>query len=351
MKLFQRKRARTRRSEDSHYAYPLCRENNRTFPESFDGFVCIWDIDKTYLESDIDSLRGLLKIPFEFAIDKRTVPGADNLLRLLRRPKGIRRSNGLYFVSASPNQLRHTIERKMLLDAVEHDGITLKNWTAIVRKRTFAKLREQIGYKLSALLLGRKELAACHREILFGDDSEADALIYTVYADICAGRLRGSFLRSTLLQQGVAHEDAHYVDTLCAPLPERDCVERIFIHIEKEASVSNFDAWNPRLVACRDTFQMALMLLADDDIDASDLAAQATFLHSEHSVSPEQLRASFEDLIARKWLVPLTPSACSDFMDVLLSGSSRDELAKWTKHIRPAPRSSSDYLTPNTFLG
>ena len=141
MKLFPKFRALRHATSSETYRYPLKREDHREFPPDFDGLICVWDIDKTYLASDIDSLRGMLKIPFEFAVDKRTIAGADTLLRLLRRPKGTTTASALYLVSASPNQLRSTIEGKMLLDAVEHDGITLKDWTTIVKRRRFAQLR------------------------------------------------------------------------------------------------------------------------------------------------------------------------------------------------------------------
>ena len=99
------------------YRYPLDRTQERIFPPDFSGRIYVWDIDKTYLASDIDSLRGLLAIPLEFAVDKRNVAGTPALLRALRRgvaPVGLTDANPIYFVSASPPQLRSVIERKML---------------------------------------------------------------------------------------------------------------------------------------------------------------------------------------------------------------------------------------------
>ena len=91
------------------YRYPLDRSNERVFPEGWRGRIYIWDIDKTYLATEIHSLRGLLAVPFEFAIDKRNVAGTGALLRALRRgvaAPGLTIANPLYFVSASPPQLR-----------------------------------------------------------------------------------------------------------------------------------------------------------------------------------------------------------------------------------------------------
>ena len=44
-----------------------------------------WDLDKTYLRTDFDSFRELIKTAFEKPEDKRSVPGASALLRELRQ--------------------------------------------------------------------------------------------------------------------------------------------------------------------------------------------------------------------------------------------------------------------------
>ena len=43
-----------------------------------------WDLDKTYLRTEFDSIRDLLRTAVEPATRKRTVPGASVLLRELR---------------------------------------------------------------------------------------------------------------------------------------------------------------------------------------------------------------------------------------------------------------------------
>ena len=49
--------------------YPLSVKDERQYQSGFSGRVFICDIDKTYLATAFSSLSGLLKIPFEFAID------------------------------------------------------------------------------------------------------------------------------------------------------------------------------------------------------------------------------------------------------------------------------------------
>ena len=339
-----------RPADDASYEYPLQRENHRIFPPGYDGLIFVWDIDKTYLASEIDSLRGMLKIPFEFAVDKRTIAGADNLLRLLRRPKQDSVASGIYFVSASPNQLRGTIEKKMLLDGVEHDGITLKDWSTIVRSVRMAKLREQIGYKLSALLLGRRDLGWRAKEVLFGDDSESDALIYSLYADICAGHLRGPQLQQTLLKNGVANQDAVYIVGLCDDLPQQDLVERIYIHTEHASSVAAFTDWNPRLVACRDTFQMTCCLIRDGHLDGHSLRSQASSLAQTHKVSQDTLSTSIHDLVSRQELSPADANILVQGLETALGDESSDDARALGLELSHAAKPRSGPVTPDRFL-
>src|SRR5687767_10422110 len=110
------------------------RSNDRRIPSDYRGDVLVWDIDKTYLDTRFSSWRGLAAIPFELAIDKEALPGAVPLLRALRRGPGDRTALvPLYFVSGSPPQLRRVIERKMILDGVEFDGITFKDQLGLLR--------------------------------------------------------------------------------------------------------------------------------------------------------------------------------------------------------------------------
>jgi phosphatidate phosphatase APP1 len=217
--LFDRLRRADPTSEP--YRYPLDRTQERSFSPDFTGDLHIWDIDETYLATDIDSLKGMLSVPLDRAVDKRNVAGTDLLLRALRRGPDIGgpvRSNPLYFVSASPPQMRRVIQKKMLLDGVEFDGITFKDQLALLRAGRVSALKHHVAYKLSALLLNRAELPWEVTEWTFGDDTETDALIYALYADIVAGRLRGPPLASTLRLNGCETEDCSYVARLAGHL-------------------------------------------------------------------------------------------------------------------------------------
>lgn len=338
--------------EPEPYVYPLERTNERTYPPDFEGDIFVWDIDKTYLATEFETMRGLLTIPFEFAVDKRNIAATDVLIKALRRGPsgdGPRMSNPLYFISASPVQLRGVITRKMLLDGVEYDGVTFKDHLAILRSRKVSRIKEQIGYKLSALLRNRQDLPWNVRETLFGDDSEADALIYSIYADVVAGRLRGDALRATLLKNGVDHEDATYATTLAAGMDKRELVSHIYINLEKRSPPSRFAAYDRRLIPCYDTLQAALHLFQTKKIDQAAVLAVGRELANEHRRTPVALLRSALELVERRALKIETLKALWEPLreaELVPRYLKLDEAAV----TREPERKKQDFVTPQEHL-
>ena len=60
-----------------------------------------WDLDKTYLRTEFDSLSDLARAAIETAADKQAYPGATALLRALRQD-----GHRICIVSGSPTQMR-----------------------------------------------------------------------------------------------------------------------------------------------------------------------------------------------------------------------------------------------------
>src|SRR3984957_3665410 len=149
--------------------------------------IARWDLDKTYLRTEFDTLRDIVKTALERPDQKRTNPGASTLLREMVRA-GIR----VHILSGSPEQMRRRLEDKLRLDGITWDTFTLKpNLRNLLRLR-FRAMRDQLGYKLPALLRARATVSgdgAVWHETLFGDDAEADAYVYSLYADLLAGRV------------------------------------------------------------------------------------------------------------------------------------------------------------------
>jgi hypothetical protein len=259
----------------------LDQSNDRRLPADYAGDILLWDIDKTYLDTRFSSLRGLIAIPFQFAIDKRSIPGAAPLLRALRRGPGTESAVvPLYFISGSPLQLMSVIERKMTLDGVEFDGITFKDQLGLALKGHFRQITSQIGYKLKGLLLYRRELPDRARWLLFGDDVEDDQQAFLLFGAICAG-LRGEALEQTLSAKRVNAEDTREISKLALSLPDGpDPVERVFIHLESGRPPEPTP--DPRVVHTRSFLQTALVLQAMGRIRPDAVAAVAKDLRLRH---------------------------------------------------------------------
>lgn len=259
------------RSDPGESAYPLERTFDRKLGESFRGEVYTWDVDNTYIRTDFTSLRSMLSLPFELAIDKQPFPGVPELLQEVRKGPGPEtRETPLLFVSASPRQMRSVLEKRMLLDGIEQDGFTLRDWGPLIRGGRFRKLKDPVGYKLAALLSNRLELPLGAREILFGDDTERDALVYSLYGDIVAGRLRGIPLRDTLNQ--LAPDDAEFLLGLASQCPVVDSVVAILIHLARGRGPAAFEDYSTSLFPFENYFQAALTLRGLDQISEPGLA-------------------------------------------------------------------------------
>jgi hypothetical protein len=255
-------------------SYPLHVVDERDHPPGFNGVVHVWDVDKTYLSTHFSSLRGLSRVPFELAVDKRAIPGMPELLRGLRRGAGAGFAcTPLYFVSASPPQLRGVLQRKMVMDGVEYDGFVFKDWVRTVRALRPGRLREQVGFKVCALLTARAP-RPLSREYLFGDDVEKDAEAYSLYAAMLHGELSPGAAEAALKEAGVPRDDRRAIHALVDRLPSsRGRVERIFIHLETGRPPAAFDRWGPRVVPVRGAAQLALALFQHGLVSAPSARA------------------------------------------------------------------------------
>ena len=56
-------------------AFPISRANYRTLDPDWEGQVFVADIDRTYLSTHFSSLRGMARIPFERAAEKKDIEG------------------------------------------------------------------------------------------------------------------------------------------------------------------------------------------------------------------------------------------------------------------------------------
>ena len=157
----------------------------------------ICDIDKTYLETNFESLTDLARIPFEQAEDKITVAGAAELLLQLRWGPQLQLSSNsipttecqhipatgphprpLHFVSSSPPLLRKVLADKFCQDDLDWSSDTFKNQIYNIRAIRFDQLRQQILYKTAAILQRIYLAPANSQFLLIGDNAESDIYVY-----------------------------------------------------------------------------------------------------------------------------------------------------------------------------
>jgi hypothetical protein len=274
-------------------------------PAAAPTHVYRWDLDKTYLRTEFDTLKQLVRSAFEKAEDKQAVPGASALLRELRAGGAAR----VCFISGSPRQMRRVLTKKLRLDGVEFDEFILKPNLRNMLTGRFRAMREQVGYKLPALLAGRAGVPASTGETCFGDDAEADGFIYSLYADMIAGRIDRELLTEILERAGVYEDDAKRAVSLAEALPQAEAVVRIFIHLDRKSPTSRFDRYGARLVPIYNYFQAAMVLFQDGQLDARSVVRVALEMVDRFGYTVDALRNSLQDLLRRARLERSTAEA------------------------------------------
>lgn len=259
-----------------------------------------WDLDKTYLRTEFDTIGDLLRTAFEPPSRKKTVPGASALLRELRatNPKAIS------ILSGSPEQMRRVLEAKLRLDGIEWDSFTLKPSLRNLMRGRVRFLRDQVSYKLGALLESRVNAEGPSTEVLFGDDAEADAFIYSLYADLGAGRVGTEQLMAVLERARVYPAHIPPIARAAANLPLGLVVPRIFIHLERVSSAQVFSDFGRRVCPFYNYFQPAIVLMHDGFLSAEAVLRVAADITVRHGFTADALLASFVDIARRRYVGP-----------------------------------------------
>jgi hypothetical protein len=264
-------------------------------------YIARWDLDKTYLRTDFDTPRELLRTLFERPDQKRTVPGAATLMRELSDE-----GTEIHILSGSPEQLRGRVVEKLRLDGVRFASLTLKpNLQNLMRLR-FRALRGQLGYKLPALLRRRCEMPTQRdgsgeliRETLFGDDAEADAFVYSFYADICAGQVDGDQLAEVMRIGGCYEDDISDTVRFASYIEPGPVVEHILIHLERQTSPYDFDHYGSRVVPFYNYLQAACVLYESGRLPPRSVLRVAQDLALRQRFDGETLARSYLELARR----------------------------------------------------
>ncbi|MBI5543988.1 MAG: hypothetical protein HY901_08885 [Deltaproteobacteria bacterium] len=300
-----------------------------------------WDLDKTYLRTEFDTLRDLLRTAFEKAKEKVNVPGTAALMRELRA-HGVLQPSRTCIISGSPRQMRSVLIEKLRLDGNAWDEMVLKpNLSNMLRGR-FRALRDQVGYKLPALLESRAQTPAEASETLFGDDAESDAFIYSLYADLLSGAVEEDTLFALLEACGTYEDQAMRALEALRAIERTDAVGRIFIHLDRRTPPIHFRRYGPRLVPVFNSFQAALVLMADGHLGPVSVARVAVEMVAHYGYSLLALGNSLQDLARRG----LPVASMIDAVAQVLAGDR--ELASV---LRPAPDILSAFAQRVAALG
>jgi len=264
--------------------------------------VFVWDLDKTYLDTSIDSLRALMITIMERALNKRNIPGTKTLLQVISRRYADKFGAGrfpIYFITASPPQIEERIAEKFAFDQIRPFGCFYKDNLRNLQPKRFWRLTKQVGYKLQALLQLRLHLQENVRQTFWGDDSESDAIIYNLYSDICSRRKTPAELRALLKYFFVTGEQMDRILQIQAQIPENDPVEKIYINLAVDTDADYYLKFGRRTLPTENTFQVAIDLYQDQRLSLEDVYTVAQDMIYNYNYTPEQLSGSFNDLIRR----------------------------------------------------
>ncbi len=267
--------------------------------------VYVWDLDKTYLDTSIDSLSGIFRTIFEKAFTKKNVPGTPHLISSLARYQK-KNSNEfdfpLYFVSASPPQMESKVYEKFILDRIKPIGMFYKDNLRNLAPKRLLFLKKQVGYKIQALMQLRSQLSVNVRMICFGDDSESDAIIYNLFSDICARRHTENQLTTLLEDLGVTHAQIDEILRLQSIIAIQDPVEKIYINLATDTDPEYYLKFGRRTFPTYNTFQVALDLVQDQRLSLEELGTIIDVLTQKYKMTNEQLILTFDELIRRRIL-------------------------------------------------
>lgn len=275
--------------------------------------VFIWDLDKTYLDTAFESVGGLWRTLREKAFQKRNVPGTATLVRALRddwqETHQGRKDFPIFFITASPPQLERKIHDKLNYDGIYPFGLFCKDNFQNVRPGRLWRLTQQVGYKLQALLQLRLHLAEDVKQILWGDDSEADAVIYSLYSDLCARRIEEKETRKILAHFKVVGQQVDTILRMLDDIPHQDPVEKMYINLAADTDAEYYLKFGRRVLPTYNTFQLALDLFQDSRLSAAQVVNVASDLRGNFNFAVEELENSLDELIRRPVLADRTVDA------------------------------------------
>ena len=215
-----------------------------------------------------------------------------------------------YSLSGSPKQMRKVLHEKLRLDGVYCEHMELKDNLRNILRGRFRAIKEQVGFKLPALLSARSKVNRLSTETLFGDDAERDAFVYSLYADLVSGSVNSSTLEQVLDLAQIFPDSRLQIYDALDGIEHQDCVQRIFIHLNRLSPPIQFEDYGCRLVPIYNYLQASLILMIDGRLKPSSVWAMAQHFTLRHRYNQRSYVRSLDDLMRRRLI-------CSDTLRLL----------------------------------
>jgi len=209
----------------------------RILSEKYNSFITTSDIDQTYLATELGSKKGMFSTLFETPDQKIPLPAMPLFYKKLREDT---KGSPLAFISASPHYFRRALHATIRNHGIEMESLHLKyldgtikgvvdkvvnsvlNLNDLLKEgvgpavdrakkffgSTYQSLFDQLTYKLTILLQDRLYQPTKAKEILLGDNTESDYLIFTLYQLILLGVISGKELEDYLYHINFLGRDA-----------------------------------------------------------------------------------------------------------------------------------------------
>lgn len=265
--------------------------------------VYVWDLDKTYLDTHWQSIKDIFRVSFTDNFHRNNVPGTGTLVSALKHSWIQKNGEGLFpifFITASPPQMEKKIREKLESDNILPLGIFFKDNLKNLWPGRFWKLSQHVGYKVSALLYLRTLLRENVTQVLWGDDSETDAIIYSLYSDICSRRLAGDEAEKVLKNFQVTGEQLARIDSALAQIPVLDPVEKIYINLAIDTDPEYYLKFGRRMIPSYNALQIALDLYQDNRLAIEHVLQVGKDLLINYSYSIDELQRSLDEMIRRQ---------------------------------------------------
>ncbi len=272
---------------------------------SFDE-IYVWDLDKTYLDTHWQSVRDIFRASFADNYHRNNVPGTATLVNSLKQcweqKNGQQKPFPIFFITASPPQMEKKIREKLLADEILPLGIFFKDNLRNLWPGRFWKLRQHVGYKVTALMYLRTLLKKEISQVLWGDDSETDAVIYSLYSDICSRRLQGDECEKVLKSFQVSPEQVQRIFATQAQIEAMDPVEKIYINLAVDTDPEYYMKFGRRMLPSYNSMQTSLDLFQDHRLQIEDILRVGKDLYYNYGFTVDELQRSLDDLIRRQVL-------------------------------------------------